>query len=178
MGGVEAEWGDVGWQVEGVDFGVGAEGAADEGDLGFQEGFVGEAGFQFAPEGSAIAFLSHGAADDTLRHVAGAAFFGHGCEAFDLASFVVDVLAPALAEERFVDGMVEASKTDDVAVCGACRHLLERGVGKAAFALVQCLVFFSLLLVQIHCHLQILVFLLLSSNAEQRLQHSLRELRF
>ncbi|KAI4135554.1 MAG: hypothetical protein LQ347_000589, partial [Umbilicaria vellea] len=155
-----------------------AEGAADEGDLGFQKGFVRETGFEFAPEGRATAFLFHGAADETLRHVAGAAFFRHGCEAFDLASFVVDVLAPALAEERFVDGMLEASKADDVAVRGACSHLLECGVGKAAFALVQCFELLGLLLIQIHCHLQIFVFLLLSSNAEQRLQNSLRKLRF
>lgn len=173
MVGVEAESGGVGWEVEGVEFGVGAEGAADEGDLGFEEGFVSEAGFEFAPEGSAIAFLFHGAADETLRHVAGAAFFGHGCEASDLSSFVVDVLAPALAEERFVDGVSQASKTNDVATCGACSHLLECGVGKAAFALVQCFEFFGLLLVQVRCHLQILLFLLLSPDAEQRLQHSL-----
>ena len=151
--GVEAEGGGVGGEVEGVEFGVGAEGAADEGNLGFEEGFVCETGFEFSPERSATAVLFYGAVDKTLRHVAGAAVLEHRGEALDLAVFVVDVLAPALAEERFVDGMSKAAETDDMAVCGACGHLLERSVGKAAFALVQCFKLFSLLFVQLHCYL-------------------------
>lgn len=170
MLGVGAEGGCVGGEVEGVEFGVGAEGAADEGDLGFEEGFVREAGFEFLPEGRSVAFLGYGALDETLRHVARAALFEHWGEAFDLAVFVVDVLAPALAEKRLVDGVLQASETDDVAVCGAGGHLLECGVCKAAFALVHCFELFGLLLVHVRGYLQIFVFLLLSPHAEQRLQ--------
>lgn len=136
-------------QIEVVDLGVGAEGAADEFGAALQEGVFSEAVVELAA-GFAAAF---GFGDGSLRQCVGeaavAAGLDRGREASDLASGVVDVAAPALAEEGFADGVADAAEADGVAAAVARGHLLEGGVGEAAFALVQGSGLLGLLFVQL-----------------------------
>ncbi len=172
----EAEAGVGRGKVEVVDLGVGAEGTADEFGAAAEEGVFGEAVVELAT-GFAAAF---GFVDGPLRQCVGeaavAAGLDRGREAYELAPGVVDVAAPALAEERFADGVADAAEADGVAAAVARGHLLEGGVGEAALALVQGFGLLGLLFVQLQGGLSVGGFLLFEPAAEEWLEQRLVEL--
>ena len=94
-----------------------------------------------------------------------AAYAWCGCgwgKTSDLASGMIDVAAPRLAEQSFVDGVADATKTDCVGACSAGRHLLEGGIRKAAFAFVKSVMISSFLFIDVKGKFRILVFLIFS----------------
>ncbi|CRK32396.1 hypothetical protein BN1723_014618 [Verticillium longisporum] len=123
-------------QVDVVDLGVVAKGAADEGQARGEQAVVGEALVELVQDLGALLLLEHGAVEVVGRDLAAAAGAVDG-QAPERAGVGVDAAVPALAEDGLGQRQLHAAEADHVPVGVALGKLLKGRLGEAAAALVQ-----------------------------------------